>query len=65
MPYLGIFGLEFQKAIVIFEFVKSESLIHKMNFDIESAFSKGPGSAFSEGQGPGWGLLYKVCRIGH
>ena len=64
MPYLGIFGLEFQKTIVIFEistleFVKYESLTHTMNFGIGSAFSKGPGSAFSEGPGP----LYKVCRL--
>ena len=65
MPYLGIFWLEFQKAIVIFEFVKSEFLTHTMNFGIGSAFSKGVGSAFSEGPGPGWGLLYKVCRIRH
>ena len=60
MPYLGIFGLEFQKAIVIFEistlkFVISESLTHTVNFSI--------GSAFSEGPGPGLGPdpLYKVC----
>ena len=64
MPYLEIFGLEFQKTIVIFEistleFVKYESLTHTMNFGIGSAFSKGPGSAFSEGPGP----LYKVCRL--
>ena len=64
MPYLGIFGLEFQKTSVIFEistleFVKYESLTHTMNFGIGSAFSKGPGSAFSEGPGP----LYKVCRL--
>ena len=32
-----------------------------MNFDIGSAFSKGSGSAFSEGPGPGPGPLYKVC----
>ena len=62
MPYLGIFGLEFQKTIIIFEistleFVKNESLTHTMNFGIGSAFSKGPMSAFSEGPGP----LYKAC----
>ena len=33
-----------------------------MNFGIESAFSKGPGSAFSEGVASGPGPLYKVCR---
>ena len=31
-----------------------------MNFGIGSTFSKSPESAFSEGPGPG--LLYKVCR---
>ena len=66
MPYLGIFGLEFKKTIVIFEintlqFVKNESLTHTVNFGIGSAFSKGPGSAFSEDSGPGPGPLYKVC----
>ena len=66
MPYLGIFGVEFQKTIVIFEistlkFVIHESLIHTVNFGIGSAFSKGLGSTFSEGPGPGPGLLYKEC----
>ena len=66
MSYLGIFGLEFQKVIVIFEistleFVKNESLTHKMNFGIGSAFSKIPVSAFSEGPAPSPGLPYKVC----
>ena len=65
MP-LGIFGLEFQKSIVIFEisaleFVKNESLTYTVNFGIGSAFSKGSRSAFSEGPGPG--PLYKVCRF--
>ena len=32
-----------------------------MNFGIGSAFSKGPGSTFSEGPDLGPGLLYKVC----
>ena len=70
MPHLGIFGLEFEKTNVLFEistlkFVKSESLFHTVNFGIGSAFSKGPQSAFSEGPGPGLGLvpLYKVCRL--
>ena len=70
MSYLGIFGLEFQKTIVIFEistleFVKNESLTHTKNFGIGSTFSKGLGSAFSEGPGPGLGLgpLYKVCLV--
>ena len=70
MPHLGIFGLEFEKTNVLFEistlkFVKSEWLFHTVNFGIGSAFSKGPQSAFSEGPGPGLGLvpLYKVCRL--
>ena len=66
MLYLGIFGLKFLKTIVLFEistlkFVTNESLTHTVNFDIGYAFSKGPGSAFSEGPGPGPGPLYKVC----
>ena len=66
MPYLGIFRLEFQKTIVIFEtpeFAKNESLTHTINSGIGSAFSKGLGSAFSEGPVPGSGPLYKVCRF--
>ena len=67
MPYLGIFGQEFKKNIVIIEvstleFVKSEFLTYTVNFGIGSAFSKSPGSAFSEDPGPGPGPLYKVCR---
>ena len=67
MPYLGIFGLEFQKTIVIFEistfkFVKNESLTHTMNFGVGSTFSKGLGSAFSESPGLGPGPLYKICH---
>ena len=66
MPYLGIFGLEFLKTIVIFEistleFVKHESLTHTINFGIGSAFSKGLRSAFSEGLG--LGPLYKACHL--
>ena len=46
--------LEFKKTFVIFEistleFVKNKSLTHTVNFGIASAFSQGPGSAFSEG----------------
>ena len=53
-----IFGLEFEKAIVIsaistLEFLKNESLTHAVNFGIGSAFSKGLGSGFSQGLGPG------------
>ena len=58
MSCLGIFGLEFLKTFVIFElstlkFVKDESLTHMMYFRRGSAFSKGLGSAFSEGPDPG------------
>ena len=54
----GIFGLEFEKAIVIsaistLEFLKNESLTHAVNFGIGSAFSKGLPSGFSQGLGPG------------
>ena len=68
MPYLGMFGLEFLKTIVIFEistlkFVKNESLTQTVNFSIGSAFSKGQGSTFSEGPGSGPGPLYKVCFL--
>ena len=66
MPFLGMFGLEFLKNIVIFEistlkFVISKSVTHTMKFGLGSAFSKSLGSAFSEGPGLGPGLLYKVC----
>ena len=36
------------------KFIKNESLTHAVNFGI--------GSAFSEGPGPGPGLLHKVCH---
>ena len=39
---------------------KNESLTHKVNFGIGSAFSKGPGSSLSKGTGPDPGPLYKV-----
>ena len=66
MLYLVIFGLEFQKTVVIcqistFKFVKTESLTHTVNFGIGTTFFKGPGSPFSGGPGTGTGLLYKVC----
>ena len=69
MPYLGTFGLEYEKAIVISEistlkFLKNESFPHIVNVGIGSAFSKGLGSGFSRrrGLGPGLGSLYKVCH---
>ena len=66
MPYLGIFGLEFQKTIVIFEmstleFAKNGSLTHTINFSIGPNFSKGPGSCFSEGPCMGPGPLCKYA----
>ena len=47
--YLDIFGLEFEKTIIIFEisalkFIKNEFLTVIMNFGIGSAFPKVPGS---------------------
>ena len=66
-PYLGTFGLEFDKAIVnseisILEFLKNESLADTVNFGIGSAFSKVPVSVFSEVSDPLPGPLYKVCQ---
>ena len=60
MPYLGTFGLQFEKAIALseintLEFVKCQSLTHTANFGIGSTFFKGPGS------GPD--LPYKGCRL--
>ena len=65
MSYLGTFGLEFEKAVVIseistLEFRKNEFLTHAVKFGIGSTFSKGPGSSFSEAPGSGTGPLYKV-----
>ena len=66
MPYLDISGLAFKNIMVIFQirihkFVKFEFLTNAMNFCIGSTFSKGSGSAFSEGPVPGPVPLYKVC----
>ena len=66
-PYLGTFGLEFDKDIVnseisILEFLKNESLDDTVNFGIGSAFSKVPVSVFSEVSDPRPGPLYKVCQ---
>ena len=59
MPYLDIFGLEFENKILIFEistleFVKIEFLTDTVNFGIESSFSDAPDA--------GLGLIYKVCQ---
>ena len=67
MTYLGTFGLQFKKAIVISEIsnlesLKSESLTQAVNFGIGSDFSQGPGSAFSKGPCPVLGPLYEVCQ---
>ena len=61
-------GWNFKKPAVKFkinttEFVKNGFLTHTVNVGIESAFSKCPASAFSEGPGPGLSLLYKVCHV--
>ena len=58
MRYLGIFGLEFENNVVIFEISTLENdkngcLTHTVNFGIRSASSEGPG--------PGPDPLYKVC----
>ena len=41
---------------------KNESLTHAVNFGVASAFSKGQGSALSEGPVLGLHALYKVPR---
>ena len=60
MLYLGIFGLECSKTIVIFEistleFVNSKFLTHTVNF--------GTGCAFSKGPFPSPSPLYKACQL--
>ena len=61
MPYMRIFGHEFLKNYKSAPsiFLEISFLIQAVDFDIGSACSKGPGSIFSEGLGPG--PLYKVC----
>ena len=65
MAYLGIFGLEFEKTIAMFEittlvkFNNNQFLTTIVNFGIESAFLKGQGCIFYEGLC----LVYKVCPI--
>ena len=61
MPYLGTFRPEFEKTIFIseistLEIIKSAFITKKVNFGIGSAFSKGSGYTFSEGQGP-------LCKV--
>ena len=65
---LGIYGLEIEKTIVIFEinklkFAKNEFLTHTVNFDIGSTLSKGLGSTFFEGPGLAPGPICKVCWL--
>ena len=43
------------------EIVINNFLAKTENFGIGSAFSKGPGSAFSEDLGPSLSSLYKLC----
>ena len=52
MLYLGTFGLELEKSILIseisiLEFLKNESQTHTVSFGIGFAFSKGPGPGSS------------------
>ena len=63
-PKNALLWLEFEKAITVSEiitlkFLKNESLTHTVNLVIRSAFSKGPGSGFSEGPPPGPGPIFK------
>ena len=50
LPYLGIYGLKFEKTNI-------------MSFDIGSGFSKVPGTTFFEGPNPGPDPFYKVCPL--
>ena len=66
IPYLDIFGLKVWNALVIFEistlkFIQKRVFNSYSEFWNRSAFSKVSGSTFSEGPGPAWDLLYKVC----
>ena len=65
--YLGIYGLEFENNIVIFEistlkFAKNEFLTNTVNFGKGPSFCKSPGSTFSQGPSQGLGPLYKVFQ---
>ena len=66
-PYLGIFGLKFEKIVIfgisILEIIKNDFLTNAVNIDIGSVFTKYPGFNFSEGLDPGPSPIYKVCRI--
>ena len=68
MPFWAIFELEFYETTVVFKistlkFVILEFLSHTVNISIGSAFSKGPGSDFSEGPDPGLGSFYRVWPV--
>ena len=61
MPCLGIFCLLSYLKSVPSNLSKIELLTHTKNFGMESAFSKGPGSSFSEDSGLGPGPLIKYA----
>ena len=52
--YFCSLELYFEKTVVIFEIST-----------LEFIKNEGPGSTFSEGPGPGLGLLYKVRQLNH
>ena len=65
---LGVFRLQFQNAIVIFEistleFVKNELLINTVNIGIGSVFAKDPWSTFSKGPSPDPDRFCKECPL--
>ena len=65
IPYLGPFGLEFEKGLVISEtstlkFLKNESLM-SLKYESSQNENFGMGSGFSEDLGPYPGPLYEIC----
>ena len=64
MPYLSIFGLEFEKKLIFkistLIVIMNQFLINIVNFWHTARSSKGPGSTSSEGSG--LGQLCKVCQ---
>ena len=68
IPDLGIFRLEFEKDVLVFEistldFVENEFLDTTVYFSIGSNFWEMSRISFFGGSGPGQSPLYKVCRI--